>query len=490
MKMIGSTIEDLRQAVKSAIMSEVGCACNLPDEDHSTTCKLCNSQYRLRRCIVEYDYATVDSTVFSSADADLLLHDADLYTGSAVRVEAGLPPAADELTFPVYFQEKVSQIGDMIRWRPSIRCDFKTSDTVGQVKDWLVQYANDIDAHPWMRETDERGVALEQLPADEQQAFRTSFVWYTADCQLRVGPAVTTTTISVEPDRTLKDDSETLSAAGLTENSSLYLQRGASLKEGTVSLKLYRQVSDLLPQPGCPVSGVVPLRAEQPILVVPEMFSDSMTLAELKTTLAESLEECRSHPDGYSMELASRVGSRLRLRFVAGTGDKRRPLHATTILKADAGARLSTLRELQKSECCALAVTLLPQPELLLPTDKVFTLWQLQPAEGTVGEPQYVTPQVELFVRPEPAGTSLTLEQLLAAIHQHTDIPTDQIRIAKRQVTNLAEWGPWQSFGEPVLPPSTDVVTDLVDTPLPGAETVKRRPEKVHKLPDCTVPFP
>jgi hypothetical protein len=214
-----------------------------------------------------------------------------------------------------------------------------------------------------------------------------------------------------------------------------------------------------------------------------------MTLAELKTTLAESLDECRSHPEGDSMELSSRVASRLRLRLVAGTGDKRRPLHATTILKADAGARLSALRELQ-SECCALAVTLLPQPELLLPTDKVFTLWQLQPAEGNVGEPQYVTPQVELLVRPEPAGTSLTLEQLLAAIHRHTDIPPAQIRIAKRQVTNLAEWGPWQPFAEPSLPRRTDVVTDLVDTPLPGAETVKRRPEKVHKLPDCTVPRP
>ena len=272
----GSTIEDLRQAVKSAIMSEVGCACALQDQHGATPCKLCNSQYRLRRCIVEYDYATVDSTVFTSADADLLLHDADLYTGSAVRLEAGLPPAADELTFLVHFQEKVSQSGDMIRWRPSIRCDFKTSDTVGQVKQRLVEYANDLDAHPWMRETDERGVALEQLPVDEQQAFRNSFVWYTADCQLRVGPAVTTTAISVEPGRRLKDDSETLSAAGLTENSSLYLQRGAALKQGTVALKLYRAISDLPPQPGCPVSGVVPLRAEQPILVAPEMFSDSI----------------------------------------------------------------------------------------------------------------------------------------------------------------------------------------------------------------------
>ena len=97
METTGSTIEDLRQAVKSAIMSEVGCACALQDQHGATPCKLCNSQYRLRRCIVEYDYATVDSTVFTSADADLLLHDADLYTGSAVRLEAGLPPAADEL---------------------------------------------------------------------------------------------------------------------------------------------------------------------------------------------------------------------------------------------------------------------------------------------------------------------------------------------------------------------------------------------------------
>ena len=338
-----------------------------------------------------------------------------------------------------------------------------------------------------MCETDERGVALEQLPVDRQEVFRNSFVWYTADCQLRIGPAVTTTAISVEPGRTLKDDSETLSAAGLTENMALYLQRGTTPKAGEVSLKLYRQASDMLPQPGCPVTGVVPLRADRPLPVVPETFSESMTLAELKTALAESLPECHSHSEEDSVPTTAQLASCLRLRYVAGSGDKRRPLHPTTILKADAGARLSTLRELHKSEVCALAVSILPQPELLLPTDKVFCLWQLQPAQGNAGEPQYVTPQAEMVVRPEPAGSLLTLDQLIEAIHRHTNIPTNQIRIAKRQVTNLAEWGPWQSIGEPILSSRADVVTDVLDTPLPGAEVVKRRSEKVHKLPDCTV---
>eukprot|EP01043_Picozoa_sp_COSAG02_P047302 COSAG02_NODE_4520_length_5269_cov_3.784913_1_plen_446_part_00 len=436
---------------------------------------------------MEHDYATVDSTVFSAVDADILLNDADLYTGSSVRVEGGLPPALDELTFPVHFQEKISQTGDMIRWRAPSRLDFKTFDTVGHVKERLVEYANNLDAHPWMCETDERGVALEQLPVDEQEAFRKSFEWYTADCQLRTGPAVTTAAISVEPGRMLKDDSETLTAAGLMENTALYLQRGRIAKAGEVSIKLYRQVSDMLPQPGCPVTGVVPLRADGPQPEVPETFSNSMTLAELKMALAESLGECQSHSEKDSGSTAAQLASCLRLRYVAGSGDKRRPLHSTTILKADAGARLSTLRELHKSEVCALAVTLLPQPELLFPTDKVFTIWQLQPAEGNTGEPQYVTPQVEMVVRPEPAGSSLTLEQLVEAIHGHTSIPKGQIRIAKRQVTNLAEWGPWQSVGEPILPPRTAVVTDLTDTVLPGAEVVKRRPEKVHKLPGVTI---
>ena len=126
----GSTIEELRQAAKVAIMSEVGCGCTRRSERDDTSCKLCNSQYRLRRCIVDYDYAIVDSTVFSAVDAELPLNDADLYTGSAVRVEVGLPPTTETLTFPVQFQEKVSQSGDMIRWHALSRWDFKTTDTV------------------------------------------------------------------------------------------------------------------------------------------------------------------------------------------------------------------------------------------------------------------------------------------------------------------------------------------------------------------------
>lgn len=487
MVLAGSTIEDLRQAVKSAIMSEVGCACARQDAKGATTCMLCKDHFRLRRSIVEHDYATVDSTVFSAVDADLLLNDADLYTGSAVRVESGLPPAEGEVTFPVHFQQKISQRGDMIRWRSPIRWDFKVSDTVEKVKEELVDYANNLKAHPWMCETDDQGVSIEQLPLDTQQAFVNSFKWYTADCQLRVGPAVTTTAISVEPGRPLKDESQTLSAAGLMENSALYLQRGAAQKKGEVMLKLYRIQSDALPQPGCPVTGVVPLRSDQHMQITSETFNNSMTVSELKRTLAQSLDECRSCSKDHTAEVAAQLASCMRLRFVAGNGDKRRPLHPTTILKADAGARLSDLRELQKSDGAALAVTLAPQPELLLPTDKVFTLWQLQPAEGNVGEPQYVTPPVELIVQAEPSGISMTLDLLLVAIHRHTDIPINRIRIAKRQVTNLAEWGPWQSVGEPISPAKTDVVTDVIDTPLPGAETVKRRPEKVHKLPDCTV---
>lgn len=464
-------------------MSETGCACTVLGQQE-ISCKLCKNEYRLRRCFMEYDCATVDSTVFSAVDAELLLNDADLYSGSAVRVEVGQPPAEDELTFPVQFQDKVSQTGDMIRWRAFSRWDFKASDTVGEVKERLVEYANNIDAHPWMCETDERGMTLAQLPLDKQQAFRDSFMWYLSECQLRVGPAVTTTAISVEPGRVLKDDAETLHSAGLTENTNLYLQRGTAPKKGEVLLKLYRQISDMLPHPGCSVTGVVPLRSDQSMPVAPESFDSSMSIAELKTLLAQSLTECQLPSEESSAE-AAELACRLRLRHVAGSGDKRRPLHPTTIIKANVASSLGTVRELQKTEA-ALAVSLLPQPELLHSTDKVFTLWQLRPTEGGLGGPQFVTP-AELVVQPEPVGSSLTLEQLLAAIHQRTSIPIDQIRIAKRQVTSLAEWGPWQSVGDPISPPAIDVVTDVIDTPLPGAENVKRRTEKVHKLPDCTV---
>jgi hypothetical protein len=65
--------------------------------------------------------------------------------------------------------------------------------------------------------------------------------------------------------------------------------------------------------------------------------------------------------------------------------------------------------------------------------------------------------------------------------------------MAKRQVTSLAEWGPWQALGEPVQDNAgrkgggggagggagsshssggdsmVGLVTDVIDTPLPGA---------------------
>ena len=60
--------------------------------------------------------------------------------------------------------------------------------------------------------------------------------------------------------------------------------------------------------------------------------------------------------------------------------------------------------------------------------------------------------------------------------------------MAKRQVTSLAEWGPWQALGEPVQDNAgrkgggggagssssggdsmAGLVTDVIDTPLPGA---------------------
>jgi hypothetical protein len=120
-------------------------------------------------------------------------------------------------------------------------------------------------------------VALHDLPPAEQPPFREGFRWLMHECRLRVGPAVLTHNINVEPERTLCDDTETVGAVGakfrielphsspmlsdlsdaklmlimpgLTENMALYLERGATPQAGQVLLTLYRQLSELPPQP-------------------------------------------------------------------------------------------------------------------------------------------------------------------------------------------------------------------------------------------------
>ena len=330
--------------------------------------------------------------------------------------------------------------------------------TVGDVRAALVAFANDLEANPyaktaflvhclyrsdhftktgsgqtwkkrsqkmrslrWMAEKDPNGVALNDLPPEEQPAFRDSFMWTVADSKLRLGPAATTTAISIEPTSTLTDDTQSLRLAGLSENSALYLERGAAQQDGQVLLSLYRIVQPLhhqqqqsslldghggmsvgvsavtLPsEPGClaPLCSADPHDASKALA---EPFSDGMTLAELKEKLVDHFKEGfveaeaaaavvplpPSAAAGPAADDAERVrhlfAPRVRLRFVAGSGDKRRPRHPTALIKAGAGTKLGALaRELKKCDG-AVAVSLLPEPELLMPADKVFMLWQLQP---------------------------------------------------------------------------------------------------------------
>ena len=67
----------------------------------------------------------------------------------------------------------------------------------------------------------------------------------------------------------------------------------------------------MLPQPGFPVTGVLPLRANQSLPVSPETVNDNMTLAELKTKVAGLLNECQSHD-----AVASQLASCVRLRCI------------------------------------------------------------------------------------------------------------------------------------------------------------------------------
>ena len=197
-------------------------------------------------------------------DYNSTLNDADLYTGCAVRVEKGPWAAGAWASFPVRFQEKVSQQGELVRWRGPWRFDFTNDMTVGELRAALVEYANDLEQHAWMAEVDPQGVALRDLPEAEQPAFREGFRWYLHECRLRVGAAVLTTNIDVDPQRALSDDSETVGAAGLTENMALYLERGSAPQTGQLLLTLYRQISELPPQP---------LVCSSQFLIVPLFFS-------------------------------------------------------------------------------------------------------------------------------------------------------------------------------------------------------------------------
>lgn len=230
----------------------------------------------------------------------------------------------------------------------------------------------------------------------------------------------------------------------------------------------------------------MPFHADETAL--PQPFAENLTLGEFKQMLLQSMVEAAVLTTPVAAEDGLDPG-RVRLRYVGGSslGDKRHPLQPTGLLKGGDNTTLGTLRELRKSG--ALAVTLLPDAEpALRPQDKMFTLWRLVQPESGVGVPQFAAAE-DLVVRPEDGA--LTLEKLLAALEARTGIPADRIRLAKRQTTSLAEWGPWQAVGEPLPPPAgagamADATTDVLDTPLPGA--VQRKAEKgVNKLVDFTL---